>query len=114
MANTFLTMEYIDGEDLASFSHIGRFLRTRLWKPRTNLAGLAAAHEFGLLHRDLKPANIMLMDRAGRIRTSDWPSVATTPLAEAKLRIPSYIAPEQIGKGGASVRTDIYRLTRLL
>ena len=34
-------------------------------------AGLAAAHEKGVLHRDLKPANVML-DGRGRVRITDF------------------------------------------
>ena len=34
-------------------------------------AGLAAAHERGVIHRDLKPANVML-DGAGKVRITDF------------------------------------------
>src|SRR5512138_2824934 len=57
----FLSMEYIDGEDLASLlRRIGRLPNEKaLDIARQLLAGLAAAHERGVLHRDLKPSNIM-------------------------------------------------------
>src|SRR6266446_5831672 len=63
----FLTMEYIDGEDLASLlRRIGRLPADKALEIAHQLcAGLAAAHDRGVLHRDLKPANIMI-DGRGR------------------------------------------------
>ena len=71
--HTFLSMEYVDGEDLASLlRRIGRFPQDRaLELARQICAGLAAAHDRGVLHRDLKPANIML-DGGGRVRITDF------------------------------------------
>src|SRR5271167_1296847 len=64
----FLTMEYIDGEDLSSLvRRIGRLPQDKAIEvSRQICAGLAAAHERGVIHRDLKPANLML-DGAGKI-----------------------------------------------
>ncbi len=69
----FLTMEYIDGEDLASLlRRIGRLPADKALETAHQIcAGLAAAHDCGLLHRDLKPANIML-DGRGRVRITDF------------------------------------------
>ena len=55
-------MEYIDGEDLASLlRRIGRLPQDKAIEvARKICAGLAAAHERGVLHRDLKPANVMI------------------------------------------------------
>ena len=71
--HTFLSMEYVDGEDLSSLlRRIGRFPEDRaLELARQICAGLAAAHERGVVHRDLKPANIML-DGNGRMRITDF------------------------------------------
>ena len=68
----FLTMEYIDGEDLASLlKRIGNLPGTKaLDVARQLCAGLAAAHNKGVLLRDLKPANLML-DARGRMRVTD-------------------------------------------
>src|SRR3982750_4387410 len=65
----FLTMEYVDGEDLASLlRRIGRIPQDKaLELARQLCAGVAAAHDRGVLHRDLKPANVML-DGAGNGR----------------------------------------------
>src|SRR2546428_5559888 len=69
----FLSMEYVDGEDLASLlRRIGRLPRDKgLEIARQLCAGLAAAHEKGVLHRDLKPANVMI-DGRGRVRLADF------------------------------------------
>src|SRR6516164_385940 len=69
----FLTMEYVDGEDLASLlRRIGRVPQDKAVDIARQLcAGLAAAHERGVLHRDLKPANIMI-DGDGNVRIADF------------------------------------------
>jgi serine/threonine-protein kinase len=69
----FLTMEYIDGEDLASLlKRIGSLHGTKaLDVARQLCAGLAAAHNKGVLHRDLKPANVMI-DGRGHVRITDF------------------------------------------
>jgi serine/threonine-protein kinase len=55
---TYLTMEYVDGEDLASLlRRIGKLPQDKALEIGRQLcAGLAAAHEKGVVHRDLKPA----------------------------------------------------------
>jgi serine/threonine-protein kinase len=110
----FLTMEYIDGEDLASLlRRIGRLPPDKALETAHQIcAGLAAAHDCGLLHRDLKPANIML-DGRGRVRITDFGLALSSDDATGRSETagtPAYMAPEQIGKGEASVRSDIYSL----
>ena len=69
----FLSMEYVDGEDLASLlRRIGRLPADKaLQVARQLCAGLGAAHDRGVLHRDLKPANV-LIDGRGRVRIADF------------------------------------------
>src|SRR5258705_12087884 len=69
----FLSMEYVDGEDLASLlRRIGHVPKDKAIQIARQLcAGLAAAHDTGVLHRDLKPANIMI-DGRGRGRITDF------------------------------------------
>ena len=66
-------MEYVDGEDLASLlQRIGRLPADKAVEIARQLcAGVAAAHDKGVLHRDLKPANVML-DGRGRVRITDF------------------------------------------
>ena len=69
----FLTMEYVDGEDLALVvRRIGRLSPDKATEiARQICADLAAAYERGVIHRDLKPANVML-GGAGKIRLTDF------------------------------------------
>jgi serine/threonine-protein kinase len=110
----FLTMEYVDGEDLSSVvRRIGRLPQDKAAEvSRQICAGLAAAHERGVIHRDLKPANVML-DGAGKARITDFglASVAASMEgAEARAGTPAYMAPEQLGGKGVTAKSDIYSL----
>jgi predicted Ser/Thr protein kinase len=114
----FLTMEYIDGEDLAtSIRRIGRFPADKgLEIARQLCAGLAAVHDRGLLHRDLKPANVML-DGRGRVRLTDFglASEAAGQGGAGELAgTPAYMAPELLAGKPATVQSDIYALGLVL
>jgi len=114
----FLSMEYVDGEDLSSvLRRMGRpSAEKSIQIARQVCAGVAAAHASGVLHRDLKPANIML-DGRGRVRLMDfglsdlaWEAHPSDGFAGT----PIYMAPEQLEGAAASVRTDIYALGAVL
>jgi serine/threonine-protein kinase len=114
----FLTMEYVDGEDLASVvRRIGRLSPDKATEiARQICAGLAAAHERGVIHRDLKPANVML-DGAGKIRITDFglASVAASIQgADARAGTPAYMAPEQLAGREVTPKSDIYSLGLIL
>src|SRR5882757_1146205 len=114
----FLTMEYVDGEDLASLlRRIGRVPPDKAIEIARQLcAGLAAAHERGVLHRDLKPANVML-DGDGNVRIADFGlAIADSPGTSGAMYAgtPQYMAPEQLAGQPASVRSDIYALGLVL
>jgi hypothetical protein len=111
----FLSMEYVDGEDLASsLRRIGRFAEDKaLDISRQLCAGLAAAHERGVLHRDLKPANIML-DGAGRVRIMDFGLATDTPAGNVRAGTPAYMAPEQLLGHDVTVASDVYALGLIL
>ncbi len=114
----FLSMEFIDGEDLASLiKRIGHLSNEKaLDIARQLAAGLAAAHERGVLHRDLKPANIML-DGHGHVRITDFGlAIAAEDQTQAAeiAGTPAYMAPEQLAGKGATVRSDMYSLGLVL
>ena len=114
----FLTMEYVDGEDLKSLlRRIGRLPEDKgLEIARQICAGLAAIHDRGVLHRDLKPANVML-DGRGRVRLTDFGLATSAAAASAAGEIagtPAYMAPEQLAGEPLSVATDLYSLGLVL
>ena len=112
--HTFLSMEYVDGEDLSSLlRRIGRFPEERgLEIARQVCAGLAAAHERGVIHRDFKPANVML-DGTGRVRITDF-GLAGVSGEALRAGTPAYMAPEQLAGQEVTARSDIYALGLVL
>ena len=111
---TFLSMEYVDGEDLASLlRRIGRFSPGRAVELARQLcAGLAAAHERGVVHRDLKPSNVMV-DSTGKIRIADF-GLAGAAGEAVRAGTPAYMAPEQLAGAEVTPRSDIYALGLVL
>jgi Protein kinase domain len=113
----YLSMEYVDGETLASLHHrIGRLPDEKaLDVARQLCAGLAAAHEHGVLHRDLKPSNIML-DGRGRVRILDFGLAIRSGDGEIReiAGTPAYMAPEQLSGEPITERTDMYALGLVL
>ncbi len=110
----FLSMEYIRGEELSSV--LKRFGRLPVDKAveiaRQVCAGLAAAHDAGVLHRDLKPSNVMI-DENGDVRITDF---GLAGLVEefgegaALEGTPEYMSPEQLSGRELTARSDIYSL----
>ncbi len=116
--STYFTMEYVDGEDLASLlRRIGRLPNDKaLDIARQLCAGLAAAHAKGVLHRDLKPANIML-DGRGQAIITDFGLAALAGQAhgaETRSGTPAYMAPEQLSGQEVTEKSDIYALGLVL
>ena len=114
----FLSMEYVDGEDLASLlRRIGRLPGDKAVEIARQLcAGLAAAHDQGVLHRDLKPGNVML-DGRGRARITDFGLAVRADDDKGGAEVggtPAYMAPEQLAGKGASVQSDLYALGLVL
>jgi hypothetical protein len=113
----FLSMEFVDGEDLGSLlRRIGRLPRDKAIEIARQLcAGLAAAHEQGVLHRDLKPSNVMI-DGRGKVRITDFGLALSA--ADATVNVlagtPAYMAPEQFSGNPPSIRSDLYALGLLL
>lgn len=112
--SAFISMEYVDGEDLGSLlRRIGRLPGDKAIEIARKLcAGLAAAHAKGVLHRDLKPANIMI-DGRGQVLITDFGLAALADQvrgAEVRNGTPAYMAPEQLAGREVSERSDVYAL----
>lgn len=114
----FLSMEYVDGEDLASLlRRIGRLPQDKAVDiGREMCAGLGAAHDKGVLHRDLKPGNVMI-DGRGRAKITDFGLAVGVDDDKGGAEVsgtPAYMAPEQLAGKGASIQSDIYALGLVL
>ena len=114
----YLSMEYVDGEDLGSLlRRIGHLPSDKAVEIARQLcAGLAAAHAKGVLHRDLKPANVMLNGR-GQVVITDFGLAAIAseiPAEDVRNGTPAYMAPEQLAGRDVTVQSDIYSLGLVL
>jgi serine/threonine-protein kinase len=114
----FLSMEYIKGEELSSLlRRIGRLPADKAVQlARQICAGLAAAHDSGVLHRDLKPSNIMI-DDDGNARITDFGLAGFAEEfreEEVGAGTPAYMAPEQLDGHSVTARSDIYSLGLVL
>ena len=112
----FLSMEYVDGEDLSSLlQRVGRLPSDKALEiARKICAGLAAAHDKGVLHRDLKPSNIML-DRRGEVHIMDFGLAGLAhEIEDVRSGTPAYMAPEQLAGNEVTARSDIYALGLVL
>lgn len=113
---TFITMEYVDGEDLkSSIERKEKIPISDAIMIAEQIAdGLAEAHRLGVVHRDLKPQNIMI-DREGNAHIMDFGiarMMASPGMTNEGTIIgtPDYMSPEQVDGKEADQRADIYSL----
>ncbi len=113
----FLSMEFIDGDDLSSLlRRIGRLPPDKAVEIARQLcAGLHAVHQAGVLHRDFKPANVMI-DGRGKARITDFgiAGLESELKAGAVAGTPAYMSPEQISAKELTTKSDIYSLGLVL
>jgi serine/threonine protein kinase len=116
----FIVMEYIRGETLAEMikRRAPLSVSQKLKLMEDLCAGLAQAHEAGIIHRDIKPANLMV-DQQGRLKILDFgiarvvessKTRVSMPLTQVNVSIgtPGYMSPEQIEGGEIDHRSDIF------
>ena len=112
----FIVMELIEGATLRDYLHeqgslsIERSLQIMI----PVASALAAAHRLGIVHRDIKPENI-LISKEGRIKIADFglargALLGSTMTAESSVILGSvsYLSPEQVQRGVADARSDVY------
>lgn len=114
----FIVMELIEGATLRDYLiEQGSLSPERSLSIITPVASaLAAAHKLGIVHRDIKPENI-LVSKEGRIKIADFglargALLGNTMTAESSVILGSvsYLSPEQVQRGVADARSDIYSL----
>jgi serine/threonine-protein kinase len=112
----FIVMEMVDGHTLREYlNEQGRIqIRDGIKFLLPVLSALSAAHRVGIVHRDIKPENI-LVSREGRIKIADFglakgPLLGSTMTAESSVILGSvsYLSPEQVQRGIADSRSDVY------
>jgi serine/threonine protein kinase len=117
----FLVMQYVPGESLQAWiDHHGPLeVRDIVRVGHQIAAGLAAAHEQGVVHRDIKPGNILLENGLGRVVITDFGLAQAAD--ECSLTrtgtlagTPHYMSPEQANAAPVDHRTDLFSLGSVL
>ena len=112
----FLVMELVEGSTLRDYlNEKGSVTIEQTFQLITPvLSALSAAHRIGIIHRDIKPENI-LISKDGRIKVADFGlarniTMGQTMTAESSVVLGSvsYLSPEQVQRGVADARSDIY------
>jgi len=116
----FITMEYVQGEDLKSMIRMmGQLSPGQIVSIGKQICdGLAEAHSLGVVHRDLKPQNIMI-DKGGNAKIMDFGiarSIREKGITGPSVLIgtPEYMSPEQAEAKEVDQRSDIYSLGIIL
>lgn len=112
----FIVMDFVTGNTLRDVIERGPLSPPRAISIASQvLAGLAHAHERGIIHRDVKPENIMLTDAMGagdHVRILDFGLAklrdADQSMSGVVVGTPSYMSPEQASYKKLDVRTDVY------
>ncbi|MBV8430400.1 MAG: protein kinase, partial [Solirubrobacterales bacterium] len=114
----YLAMEYLRGIALSDWLERGHTpsLKLVLRLGREVAAGLAAAHQRGVIHRDIKPANIWLEAPQARVKILDF-GLARAESDDVQLTnpgtsvgSPAYMAPEQARGEGGGASSDLFSL----
>ena len=112
----FLVMELVEGSTLRDFlNQQGAVSIEQMFQLMTPvISALAAAHRIGIIHRDIKPENI-LISKDGRVKVADFGlarnmAIGQTMTVESSVVLGSvsYLSPEQVQRGVADARSDIY------
>ena len=118
--NAFLVMELVRGRTLRELMREGPLPPAlAVTVMESVLAALAAAHRAGLVHRDVKPENVLL-STDGVVKVADFGLARAIAQASATTQTGivmgtvAYVAPEQVARGAADARSDVYAAGILL
>ncbi len=116
----FIAMEYLEGEDLTSFTGPEELLPVAdvLEIVIKAADALDYAHGQNVVHRDIKPANIMYEPATGNVKLPDFGIARITDSSKTKtgmvLGTPSYMSPEQLSGKQVDGRSDLFSLGVML
>ncbi|XZE20706.1 protein kinase domain-containing protein [Pirellulaceae bacterium SH449] len=120
-AHPFLVMQYVRGTSLQKrIDSQGPLpLKDTLRIGAQIAAGLAAAHDQGLVHRDIKPANILLEEGVERVTITDFGLAravddASLTCSGVIAGTPQYMSPEQTRGEPIDARSDLFSLGSVL
>jgi len=119
--HVFLAMEHVAGRTLRDLLRERHHLPPGVALPIVEavLAALGAAHQAGLIHRDIKPENVLLADD-GRVKVADFglaravSAASNHTSAGVLIGTVAYLSPEQVTRGVADARSDVYAAGILL
>jgi serine/threonine-protein kinase len=111
----FLAMEYVPGQTLRDVLKDEGPLSPRAALDILDplLLALAEAHTKGLIHRDVKPENVIISEN-GTVKVADFglaravSSQTVTSSSGLLLGTVAYLSPEQVERGIADARSDVY------
>jgi eukaryotic-like serine/threonine-protein kinase len=120
--HVFLVMELVRGRTLRDLvrehGHLSPRQALEVLEPV--LAALGAAHQAGIIHRDVKPENVLISDD-GRIKVADFGlaravtgHTSHTTASGVLMGTVAYLSPEQVERGVADPRSDVYAAGILL
>jgi serine/threonine-protein kinase len=112
----FLAMEYVPGQTLREVMRAEGPLtpRAALDIMGPVLQALGAAHRAGIIHRDVKPENVILREDDGTVKVADFglaravSAHTVTSQTGVLLGTVAYLSPEQVERGIADARSDVY------
>ncbi len=118
----FIVMEYVEGESLHQMLHRTGPLpvedTARI--ARSILAGLAHAHNRGLVHRDMKPANVLFDTTHEHAKVVDFgiakglDETGGLTRTSGMIGTAAYLSPEQVNGHDAGPASDLYAVGCLL